>query len=120
MSAVSAPVQVYNLVSSSGSGSGMFYIRGRPSTAIGCGTSAIAFCQSYAIAVPIGTSLTWSILWSHSSVANILANGANDWWYSGWGYPNYCCKVQLFFSSALCDSNSQNTQPEPRSAVTHR
>jgi hypothetical protein len=25
------------------SGSGMFYIRGRPSTAIGCGTSAIAF-----------------------------------------------------------------------------
>jgi hypothetical protein len=52
-------------------------------------------------------------MWSHSSVANILANGANDWWYSGWGYPNYYCKVQLFFSSAPCDSNSQNTQPEP-------
>jgi hypothetical protein len=26
-----------------------------------------------------------SIMWSHSSVANILANGANDWWYSGPG-----------------------------------
>jgi hypothetical protein len=31
---------------------------------------AIAVCQSYAIAMPNGTSLTWSILWSHSSVAS--------------------------------------------------
>jgi hypothetical protein len=26
-----------------------------------------------------------------------------------WGYPNYCCKVQLIVSSALCDSNSGRT-----------
>jgi hypothetical protein len=31
--------------------------------------------------------------------------------YSGWGYPNYYCNAAS--SPALCDSNSQNTQPEP-------
>jgi hypothetical protein len=43
------------------------------------------------------SSANWNISHLEHSVVslisggNILANGANDWWYSGWGYPNYYC-----------------------------
>jgi hypothetical protein len=48
-----------------------------------------------------------------ASVANILANGAYDWWYSGWGYPNYYCNAAIFrlppdYVTATVRTHNQN------------
>jgi hypothetical protein len=95
----------------SGSGSGMFYIRGRPSTAIGCGTSAIAFCQSVVIAVPVGTSLTW-----HSVVSLISGQNPSQWCLrlvvrnSGWaGTPTTTAMQHLLLHYMMTATVTEHT-----------
>jgi hypothetical protein len=86
---------MYSPLQATGSGSGLFYIRGRPSTAIGCGTWIIAFCHGDVIAVPMETSLTWSSPRSHSSSGqhpHVCAQAIGG--ISGWGTPTTAA-VQL-------------------------
>jgi hypothetical protein len=53
------------------------------------------------------------ILWSHSSVANILAKVVPKiGGIAGGGVPQLLLQCTHLLP-ALCDSNSQNTQPEP-------